>query len=54
MTILLLMGFVTYLTHGILNNFLQTDKASVPFWGFIAMITAMDIYFDKQQKLEKL
>ncbi|MEA3494558.1 MAG: O-antigen ligase family protein [Bacteroidota bacterium] len=54
MTILLLMGFVTYLTHGILNNFLQTDKASVPFWGFIAIITAMDIYFNKQQKLEKL
>ena len=37
-------GFTTYITHGFLNNYLDTDKASVPFWGFIAIIVAIDVY----------
>lgn len=37
------MGLVTYYVHGLLNNFLDTDKLSVPFWGFTAMIVAIDI-----------
>jgi O-antigen ligase len=40
----LLAGLTTYLTHGFLNNYLDTDKASVPFWGFIAIIVAIDVY----------
>lgn len=39
-----LTGLITYFTHGFLNNFLDTDKASAPFWGFIAMIVAIDVY----------
>jgi putative inorganic carbon (HCO3(-)) transporter len=39
-----LLGLVTYMVHGGLNNFLDTDKASVPFWGFIAILVAGDIY----------
>jgi putative inorganic carbon (HCO3(-)) transporter len=39
------LGLVTYYTHGILNNYLDLDKASVPFWGFIAIIASMDIYY---------
>ena len=39
-----LLGLVTYYTHGFLNNFLDTDKASVPFWGFTAIIVALDVY----------
>jgi len=38
-----LLGLVTYYVHGLLNNFLDTDKLSVPFWGFTAMIVAIDI-----------
>ena len=38
------LGLITYFAHGILNNFLDTDKLSVPFWGFIAIIVALDIY----------
>lgn len=38
------LALITYFIHGFLNNFLDTDKASVPFWGFIAMIVALDIY----------
>ncbi|MFH1005773.1 MAG: O-antigen ligase family protein [Bacteroidota bacterium] len=41
--IALSVGLITYFVHGTLNNFLDTDKASAPFWGFIAMIVAMDI-----------
>jgi hypothetical protein len=39
-----LLGFITYIVHGGLNDFLDTDKASVPFWGFIAMLVAIDLY----------
>nr|WP_262909909.1 O-antigen ligase family protein [Maribellus sp. CM-23] len=38
-----LLGLITYYVHGFLNNFLDTDKLSVPFWGFTAMIVAIDI-----------
>ncbi len=39
-----IIGLVTYYIHGFLNNFLDTDKLSVPFWGFTAMIVAIDLY----------
>jgi putative inorganic carbon (HCO3(-)) transporter len=43
----ILLGLVTYFIHGGLNNFLDTDKASVPFWGFIAMLVTIDIYYSR-------
>ncbi|MES2515328.1 MAG: O-antigen ligase family protein [Bacteroidota bacterium] len=55
LTITLLMGMSTYFVHGFLNNFLDTDKASVPFWGFLAMLVVIDVYFkDEQPEGEKL
>jgi O-antigen ligase len=48
-----LLGLVTYYVHGFLNNFLDTDKLSVPFWGFTAMIVAIDIYSRKQIQAQK-
>lgn len=42
-----LLGLITYYIHGTMNNFLDTDKLSVPFWGFSAMIVAIDIYTKK-------
>jgi putative inorganic carbon (hco3(-)) transporter len=44
----ILLGLITYFFHGTMNNFLDTDKASVPFWGFIAIIVALDIYYLKK------
>ena len=44
LVLITLLGFITYVVHGALNNFLDTDKASVPFWGFIAMLVAIDVY----------
>jgi putative inorganic carbon (hco3(-)) transporter len=47
---LLLLSLITYFSHGIMNNFLHTDKASVPFWGFIGIIAALDIYHNNKSK----
>lgn len=46
------LALVTYFIHGFLNNFLDTDKASVPFWGFMAMIVAMDIYHKDTERVD--
>jgi putative inorganic carbon (hco3(-)) transporter len=48
-----LLGFTTYITHGALNNFLDTDKASVPFWGFVAIIVAIDVYHKEDEEEEE-
>ncbi|HOZ30607.1 MAG TPA: O-antigen ligase family protein [Bacteroidales bacterium] len=42
-------GLTTYLLHGFMNNFLDTDKAAIPFWGFAAIIVAVDVYFIRQK-----
>ncbi|MBI2279274.1 MAG: O-antigen ligase family protein [Bacteroidetes bacterium] len=47
-----LLGLFTYVVHGFLNNYLDTDKASVPFWGFIALIVAIDVYHKDKILLE--
>ncbi|MCP4310993.1 MAG: hypothetical protein GY790_07005 [Bacteroidetes bacterium] len=39
-----LIGLASYYFHGLLNNFLDTDKVSVLFWGYTAMLVAMDVY----------
>lgn len=43
-SLIAVLSLCTYFVHGLLNNFLDTDKASIPFWGFFAMIVAMDLY----------
>ena len=45
---MILLGLLTYFIHGFMNNFLDTDKAAVPFWGLIAMLTAIDVYHSKE------
>jgi putative inorganic carbon (hco3(-)) transporter len=44
MALMIMLGLITYYVHGVMNNFLDTDKASVPFWAFTAMLVAMDLY----------
>lgn len=48
----LVLGLVTYIIHGGLNYFLDTEKLAVPFWGFIACIVAFDIYYNEHQQQE--
>lgn len=45
-------GLVTYFTHGVLNNYLDSDKASVPFWGFLAMIISADLFAAKKGQVK--
>lgn len=44
-----LLGLATYFTHGMLNNFLDTDKLAIPFWSFIAMTVSLDVYHIRQE-----
>ncbi|MBK9401627.1 MAG: hypothetical protein IPN36_12450 [Bacteroidetes bacterium] len=45
-----LLGLVTYWVHGILNYFLDTEKASVPYWGYIAILVALQIFHLQQEE----
>jgi O-antigen ligase len=44
----LFLGLMTYFVHGVLNNYLDTDKASAPFWGFMAMMVVWDLAYSRQ------
>ena len=50
MAMALFLGLFTYFVHGILNNFLDTDKASAPFWGFLAILVLFDIKNNRDKK----
>ncbi len=49
------LSFFTYLVHGVVNFFLDTDKSSVLFWGMAAIIVALDLKRrqDEKKQLEK-
>lgn len=42
------LSLTTYYIHGIFNNFLDTDKLSVPFWAFTAAVVALDVFSEKK------
>lgn len=50
--IAIIVGLCTYYAHGVLNNFLDTDKASAPFWGFTAILVAIDVYYTNRYKAD--
>lgn len=39
----LLTGLITYAVHGLMNSFLDSDKIAALWWGFIAILVAMDL-----------
>lgn len=49
-----MIALITYMIHGFLNNFLDTDKASSLFWGFIAIIVSLDIFYKEGRKRNRL
>lgn len=53
LSLMVTLGLITYFTHGILNNFLDTDKLSVPFWGFIAVIVALDVFHTNNNEISE-
>lgn len=38
----IILSLTTYFVHGVLNNFLDTDKAAIPIWGLCAMVIALE------------
>jgi len=49
-SLVILIGLMSYFAHGFLNNFLDTDKASVPFWGFIGILVSLDLYHTRKEE----
>ncbi len=49
MAIAFTLSLLTYYIHGVFNNFLDTDKLSVPFWAFTAAVVALDLYSEKKE-----
>ena len=45
----MILSLTTYFVHAFLNNFLDTDKAAVPIWGFCAAFIALEMKLKKQQ-----
>ncbi|MCX6180686.1 MAG: O-antigen ligase family protein [Bacteroidetes bacterium] len=49
-----LVGLTTYMIHGFLNNFLDTDKITAPFYGMTAILVVMDLYNQKKYSPKEL
>jgi len=47
------LSLVTYFIHGALNNFLDTDKLSLPFWASFAVIVVLNSLYLEKSKEEK-
>lgn len=43
LALMMTLALVTYFVHGTLNNFLDTDKLSLPFWGAFAVIMVVNV-----------
>ena len=37
------LALISYYIHGLMNNFLDTDKLSLPFWATVAIILVVDV-----------
>lgn len=49
--LMMTLALITYFIHGFLNNFLDTDKLSLPFWGAFAIITTLNIRMKNPENL---
>ena len=38
----MILALVTYFFHGLLNNYLDTDKAAVPIWTICVIFIVLD------------
>jgi len=48
LVLMVTLGLITYFAHGFLNNYLDTDKATVPVWGLTAYIVMLDLRLKKK------
>ena len=49
--LMIILALTTYFSHGVLNNYLDTDKASIPIWGLLAIFVCLDTYYNKVNKV---
>jgi O-antigen ligase len=54
LTLAAMLGLITYYFHGLMNNFMDSDKASVPVWGFMAILVAFDLFYTPERKKREL
>ncbi len=47
-SLMMTLALITYFVHGFLNNFLDTDKLSLPFWCAFAVITVTNLRMNEQ------
>lgn len=48
LSLAILLGLMTYFFHGLMNNFLDQDKAAVIFWGIMGMTVALSNQHKKE------
>ena len=46
------LGLITYFVHGTLNNYLDSDKTAPLVWGFMAIITSVELFFTPKTDLK--
>ena len=50
LTLFIILSLTTYFTHGVLNNYLDTDKAAIPIWGLIGIFITIKTYLSPISK----
>ena len=48
------LAFISYFVHGLLNNFMDTDKLAVPVWSLAALIAAIDVYYADKETIDEV
>ncbi len=49
----MILALVTYFVHGILNNYLDTDKAAIPIWGICACFIALEFRLNESKLIKE-
>ena len=50
LTLFIILSLTTYFTHGVLNNYLDTDKAAIQIWGLIGIFITIKTYLNPISK----
>ncbi len=50
MALAIMLALITYYVHGVMNNYSETDKIAILWWGGFAMLTALDLYHNPEKK----
>lgn len=50
MLLAMIMSLTTYFVHGVLNNYLDTDKAAVPIWMMCAIFIALEAQLESKKE----